>query len=777
MKKAKKAAALAVAAALAATNVVAFSSSAAGTFDLTAAADKEVAYTGDTVKVTVSLGSNPGVIGWSFGLKYDAAAFELTDYLPFVPEEPEQGTDESDEDYEARVEEYMKPYNEANAAYAFPEATGSPLTANPFVLLWSASDGGKKNDKTTGVVGSFEFKVLDTADVKDYDFELIVEDPDNIMDKNMDNVAYTLGKTTVSVKVAATGVEATPKSIDLKKVGDTQKITAEVKPAGAPQDVTFTSNDTSVATVAADGTVTAVAEGNTTVEVKTADGKYKDTVIVTVAHNCVGTLVPATDPTCQKEGNVAYYKCTCGKIYSDSECKNETTLAAVTLAKTAHDYVETVDAKYLKSAANCTDKAVYYKSCKFCGVASETETFESGEVDKTNHKGPITEDVNAKEPTCTAEGYTGDKVCDACGEVVTAGTNIAKKDHSPAAAWSYDDANHWKVCTLGCGTILDEAPHEAEDEATCVSKAKCKICGAEYGEVDPSNHTDVELVGYKIATETEAGYTGDFVCNDCGVTVATGKVVEPHVHQLKKIEGVDPTCELPGSKEVYECEICDAGFFDAEGTDAIDTEEEFASIIIPALGHVLETVDGVLPTCTEAGYEPHYHCTVCHKVFRDSGGLEEPYVETTEEELVRPALGHDLEDGWKYDQDVHYHTCSRCDAIIDMADHDFGEWEEFTLEDGTVVKERACKVCNYSEQEEVETSKPDDSDVSKPDDSKTEDSKTDDSSKPDSSSKTDTTSKATDSNKGGNPATGAASAFAVVTAVALGAMFITKRRK
>ncbi len=40
--------------------------------------------------------------------------------------------------------------------------------------------------------------------------------------------------------------------------------------------------------------------------------------------------------------------------------------------KLPHDFTaETVDAKYLKSAATCTVKAVYYKSCAVCGLSSE----------------------------------------------------------------------------------------------------------------------------------------------------------------------------------------------------------------------------------------------------------------------------------------------------------------------------------------------------------------------------------------------------------------------
>ena len=47
---------------------------------------------------------------------------------------------------------------------------------------------------------------------------------------------------------------------------------------------------------------------------------------------------------------------------------------------------ENADAKYLKTAAACTAKAVYYKSCAVCGAAG-IETFEYGEKDPDNHSG------------------------------------------------------------------------------------------------------------------------------------------------------------------------------------------------------------------------------------------------------------------------------------------------------------------------------------------------------------------------------------------------------
>ena len=102
-----------------------------------------------------------------------------------------------------------------------------------------------------------------------------------------------------------------------------------------------------------------------------------------------------------------------------------------------HSYTEkNTDAKYLKSAATCTAKAVYYYSCS-CGEKG-TETFESGET-------------------------------------------LA---HSWETKWANNDSKHWHECTV-CKTKGDEADHAFEwkiDKEATVTEAgvkheECKVCG------------------------------------------------------------------------------------------------------------------------------------------------------------------------------------------------------------------------------------------------------------------------------------------------------------
>lgn len=64
-----------------------------------------------------------------------------------------------------------------------------------------------------------------------------------------------------------------------------------------------------------------------------------------------------------------------------------------------------------------------------------------------------------KEPTCTEAGYSGNLVCDACGEIIQGGTTI------PALGHNYENG----VCTR-CGALDPSAPTPAPS-ATLVPSA------------------------------------------------------------------------------------------------------------------------------------------------------------------------------------------------------------------------------------------------------------------------------------------------------------------
>ena len=90
---------------------------------------------------------------------------------------------------------------------------------------------------------------------------------------------------TVAVKastVSVTGVSINPSSLTLQ-VGKTATLSVEVAPSNASnKSVTWSSGNTSVASVSSDGVVTAKKVGTTTITVKTADGGKTATCSVTV---------------------------------------------------------------------------------------------------------------------------------------------------------------------------------------------------------------------------------------------------------------------------------------------------------------------------------------------------------------------------------------------------------------------------------------------------------------------------------------------------------------
>ena len=180
--------------------------------------------------------------------------------------------------------------------------------------------------------------------------------------------------------------------------------------------------------------------------------------------------------------------------------------------KLPHDFTaETVDAKYLKSAATCTEKAVYYKSCAVCGLSSEgtadEATFFSGNV-LEHDWGAWTQ--NSDEKTHT---------------------RICKRDTSHTETENCIDANKDHKCDI-CDYIISECADDNKDhkcdycgkkltehtggKATCKDKAKCEVCGAEYGELDAKNHTDLKHFPATAATKTTEGNIEYWYCEGCG---------------------------------------------------------------------------------------------------------------------------------------------------------------------------------------------------------------------------------------------------------------------
>ena len=146
----------------------------------------------------------------------------------------------------------------------------------------------------------------------------------------------------------------------------------------------------------------------------------------------------------------------------------------------AHSFsAENAQKAYLKTAATCTEKAVYYRSCAVCGASSmgtaDEATFEAGK--------PLGHDWGAWTPD--GEG-THKRVCahDA-GHVETADCTYGD--------WNTNRYSHWKTCTV-CGGETERLNHSDPD-----CDHFCDTCGIKMTEHDFTGELPITALLYKEA--------------------------------------------------------------------------------------------------------------------------------------------------------------------------------------------------------------------------------------------------------------------------------------
>lgn len=215
-----------------------------------------------------------------------------------------------------------------------------------------------------------------------------------------------------------------------------------------------------------------------------------------------------------------------------------------------------------------------------------------------------TEVRGEKESTCKEEGYSGDTYCKDCGECISTGHAIEKKEHSGGTA-------------------------------TCTHKAKCSVCGAEYGTLNPNNHEAIKLVGKKDADCTSSGYTGDKCCSGCNVVLEKGKTIAATGHDYHSEITRQPTTTAEGER-TYTCVNCN------------------------------DTYTETIPKLPEEEHEHNYTCTITREATCTQTGIKtytckcgDSYTETI------PKLNHKYTssvtvEATKEKEGEMTYTCSLC---------------------------------------------------------------------------------------------------------------------
>ena len=277
-------------------------------------------------------------------------------------------------------------------------------------------------------------------------------------------------------------------------VGNSETLTATVAPENAANKaLTWASSDEDVATVAPDGTVTAVKAGAATITATAADGSGKSAVCkVTVTGD---TTPPAHEHSYgdwSKDGTNHWHECT------DANCPNQSESIKDTAAHIYDDdadttcnicgYVRTVTPEIVPVSQITLNKAetsisVGNSETLTATVAPENAankalTWASSDEDVATvaPDGTVTA-VKAGAATITATAADGSGKSAVCKVTVTGDTTPPAHEHR-YGDWSKDGTNHWHECTdAACPeqseSIKDKAAHIYDDDADTT----CNVCG------------------------------------------------------------------------------------------------------------------------------------------------------------------------------------------------------------------------------------------------------------------------------------------------------------
>jgi len=151
-----------------------------------------------------------------------------------------------------------------------------------FSPIWRVGAGQNEAVKTRSLVAGWNAIDIALSEWTGLNYEAIFQMKFADMPATcfIDNVYY------VKKTVAVTGVSVNPASATLDAIGDQVQLAAVVAPADATnKNITWSSSNDAIATVSADGLVTAMANGEATITATTADGGFEGNCSIEVGGN------------------------------------------------------------------------------------------------------------------------------------------------------------------------------------------------------------------------------------------------------------------------------------------------------------------------------------------------------------------------------------------------------------------------------------------------------------------------------------------------------------
>ena len=146
---------------------------------------------------------------------------------------------------------------------------------------------------------------------------------------------------------------------------------------------------------------------------------------------------------------------------------------------------------------------------------AQTVTVDEKYVDTVTVNGTaVTLDENNSFTLATADGEQRIVVTDKAGN--TAEMTVTVNNGHTYGEWtSNGDGTHTRRCTVD-GCTGSETKDCSGGTATCTEKAKCSVCGAGYGDLNPAHHANLVNVPAKAATTSAEGNIEHWHCGGCG---------------------------------------------------------------------------------------------------------------------------------------------------------------------------------------------------------------------------------------------------------------------
>ena len=181
----------------------------------------------------------------------------------------------------------------------------------------------------------------------------------------------------------------------------------------------------------------------------------------------------------------------------------------------------TVNADHTMDNSDCTKESICSVCHKIFPAQTNHKFSDTWTKDDTYHwkvcenDGCTVTTTKTKHSGTDAGDCTTPVICE-CGEIVTA----AKAEHSYGEWKSNGNGTHTHKCTTA-GCTIEETESCVGGAATCKKRAVCTDCNAEYGTLNPANHS-----GEQVWVQTEKTHQKKYDCCGAEVTNIAGHIWE-----------------------------------------------------------------------------------------------------------------------------------------------------------------------------------------------------------------------------------------------------------